>query len=217
MYVYIERNYFSFSNNNTNIFHNMIETSSEKNQIKIKPIIRSSISRIKRNNPSNVKVIKATNNRGRNYARQTVCFILFRAWYHTRAPLLRDKRQPTDDRSKKTTFLALGGFPFRMIARFYVFIPVLCCNLLLYSWYSFSCRELNVNLKLVMRRDISVKYYLGFSSCHPRNKPIWNMHAARDRKSGRKCYAQRTPLRFTRKCNWSSYDWKSLLSAKFWE
>lgn len=164
-----------------------------------------------------MKVIKATNNRGRNYARQTVCFILFRAWYHTRAPLLRDKRQPTDDRSKKTTFLALGGFPFRMIARFYVFIPVLCCNLLLYSWYSFSCRELNVNLKLVMRRDISMKYYLGFSSCHPRNKPIWNMHATRDRKSGRKCYAQRTPLRFTRKCNWSSYDWKSLLSAKFWE
>lgn len=96
MYVYIERNYFSFSNNNTNIFHNMIETSSEKNRIKIKPIIRSSISRIKRNNPSNVKVIKATNNRGRNYARQTVCFVLFRALVPHEGSLVA--RQTTADR-----------------------------------------------------------------------------------------------------------------------
>lgn len=52
---------FSISNNDTNIFHDMIETSFEKYLLEVEPIIRSSVSRIKRNNPSNVKVIKAAN------------------------------------------------------------------------------------------------------------------------------------------------------------
>jgi len=42
-----------------------------------------------------------------------------------RAPLSRDKRQATDDTSKKATAAPdpVARRPFRMIARFYVFIP----------------------------------------------------------------------------------------------
>lgn len=42
-----------------------------------------------------------------------------------RAPLSRDKRQATDDSSKKATAAPdpVAKRPFRMIARFYVFIP----------------------------------------------------------------------------------------------
>ncbi|KYN05516.1 hypothetical protein ALC62_03553 [Cyphomyrmex costatus] len=56
----------------------------------------------------------------RNIAYQCSFFFL-----ELRAPLSRDKRQATDDSSKKATAAPdpVARRPFRMIARFYVFIP----------------------------------------------------------------------------------------------
>lgn len=145
---------------------------------------------------------------------------LFRtfSWYRTKAPLSRDKRQPTDDRSKKTTFLALGGSPIQDDC------PILCIYTgvmlqppsvqLIFVFVSRAKREFKTRnamrylgeilpriFQLPSAKQIYLKYARG-------TRPeIWTQVLSED--------SFMFTLLLERKYNWSFYDWKSLCLLEF--
>lgn len=127
---------------------------------------------------------------------------------HEVAPLSRDKRQPTDDRSKKTTFLALGGFPIQDDC------PILC----IYTGVMLQPPSVQLIFVFVLRAKREFKTrnatrYLG--EILPR---IFQLPSAKqtDLKYARgtrpKIWTQvlcsEDSFTFTRKCNWPSYRLK---------